>query len=86
MHTSKLINIVGSGLTQGDNLIIDTNVGKRGALLVRDGVTYNIFNCISRDSDWFSLVRGDNMFLYKSETGSEKLRFEIINRTAYVGV
>lgn len=86
IDTAKLAAITGRGFVSGDNILINTEIGKRQAILVRDGFAHNIFNCISRDSDWFTLVRGDNLFIYQAETGVTNLRFEILNRTAYIGV
>ena len=86
LDTSKIASLTGSGLIKGDDIIINTEVGKRSAILIRNGFTYNIFNCISRDSDWFTLTRGDNIFVYQADTGISNLRLEILNRIAYVGV
>lgn len=88
IDTTKLASIVGDGrgLLVGDNMLISTEIGKRSATLIREGRVHNIFNCIRRDSDWFTLAKGDNIFVYRDDSGKSNLRFEVINRIAYVGV
>lgn len=54
--------------------------------LIREGIGYNILNCLSRDSDWFQLAKGDNIFAYTADSGAENLQFTIQNQTAYEGV
>ena len=54
--------------------------------LVREGKTYNILNCLSKDSDWFQLTKGDNLFAYTADEGANNLQFTIENRIVYEGV
>lgn len=87
IDTSKLQSIVGSELISGDTIIIETSVGKKSIVLIRDNVRYNILNCLTRDSTWFTLFKGDNVFSYATGDGSEDLvRFRISNKIVYYGV
>lgn len=88
MHidTTKLIPIVGSEIKAGDTITIVSDDKHKSITLLRDGVKSNIFNCLDRDSDWFMLTKGDNVFAYVTESGSENLQFRIINRLAYGGI
>lgn len=79
-------SLTGSGIVAGDEIIICTVVGSKSATLIREGQSINILNCIGRDSDWFTLVKGDNTFAYSAVSGRNNLRLVITNRIAYEGV
>lgn len=86
IDTSKLTSIVGSGIVSGDTIIIETSIGKKSITLIRDGVKYNILNCLSKDSTWFTLSKGDNVFSYVVGEGGEYMQFRISNKIVYYGV
>lgn len=86
INTDKLATFTGKGITAGDDIVICTVPGKKSIMLRREGITTNILNCLDRDSDWFKLSKGDNVFTYTAETGSENLNFLIENSVVYEGV
>ena len=86
IDTTKLATLTGSGITAGDDIVICTEHGKKSITLIRDGVHTNILNCLDRSSSWFKLSRGDNVFGYIADSGSENLQFSIEHRTLYEGV
>lgn len=86
IDTNKLIPIVGSEIVSGDTIIIETSVGNKSIVLVRDGIRYNILNCLSKDSTWFTLSKGDNIFSYAVRDGAECVQFRISNKIVYYGV
>lgn len=86
LDTSKLTSIVGSEIISGDNIVIETSVGRKSITLTRDGVRYNILNCLSKDSTWFTLSKGDNIFSYAVGSGEEYMKFRISNKIVYYGV
>lgn len=86
IDTSKLIAIIGSEIINGDTIIIDTEIGKKSIVLIRDGVRYNILNCLHKDSTWFTLSKGDNIFSYIVGDGAENIQFRISNKIVYSGV
>lgn len=86
LDTTKLAALTGSGIIAGDEITINTNSNRKSISLLRDGKKHNILNCLSRDADWFRLVKGDNIFAYTAETGSSNLQFRIENRVIYEGV
>lgn len=88
MHidTDKLETLTGAGIDNGDEIVISTLRGEKSIMLLREGVYTNILNCLNRNADWFQLFKGDNLFAYTVESGSENLQFRIENRTAYEGV
>lgn len=77
---------INTEILTGDTIIINTKQGYRSVVLIRDGITFNIFNCVNRDADWFMLSRGINTFAFKAETGEESLQFSIENSIVYTGV
>jgi hypothetical protein len=82
----KLTALTGSGIQAGDDIIITTSKGKKGIVLLRDGVTTNILNVLKRPIDWFQLSKGENVFVYDAETGLTNLQFNITSNTVYEGV
>ena len=86
IDTSKIEAITGSGLIAGDTITICTVKGHKSITLLRAGKTTNILNCLNRDVDWFSLVKGDNVFAYTAETGASNLLFRINHQVVYEGV
>ena len=86
INTDKLEALTGSSIVAGDDIVICTEKNKKSIVLIRDGKTINILNCLTRDSKWFQLTKGDNVFAYVAEEGSTDLQFKIENRVAYEGV
>lgn len=86
INTDKLATLTGSSIKAGDNIIINTQKGNKNVTLIRDGVRTNILNCIEKGSQWFTLVKGDNIFAYTTDSGSSNLQFYITNKVAYDGV
>jgi len=86
IDTDKIELLTGSGIIGGDEIVISTVKNDKYAVLVRNGTIVNILNCIDRDSDWFKLVHGDNIFAYGAVFGIASLTFRIVNQTVYEGV
>ncbi len=86
IDTDKLKTLTGSGIISGDDIIITTVRGEKSIRLLRTGRYTNILNCLDKGSDWFQLSKGDNIFAYVAEYGSENLQFKIENRIVYEGV
>lgn len=88
MHidTNKIESLTGSGLKAKDDVIICTVIGKKSVTLLREGHEYNILHCIDKHSDWFTLTKGDNVFLYTAEYGDTNLQFRVENQVAYEGI
>ena len=73
-------------IVASDDIIISTLKGDKSIILIRDGVLYNILNCLDRDIDWFSLQKGDNIFAFAADEGITNLQFRIENKVIYEGV
>ena len=86
IDSSKLIKLTGSDIVEGDSITIETVRGYKSITLLRDGIHTNILNCLTKDSDWFTLSQGDNIFAYRADTGSTNLQFRITNKIVYSGV
>ena len=86
IDTDKLAAFTGSGIIAGDDIIICTVKGNKSINLQRAGKITNILNCLEKNSDWFQLTKGDNIFAYTAATGSSNLQFKIENRIIYEGV
>lgn len=86
LDTDKLQQITGYTIIAGDEITICTVKGKKSIRLLRDGVTTNILNCMTKDSSWIQLVKGDNILVYTADSGAEKLYFSVENNVIYEGV
>lgn len=86
IDTVKLTAYLGHPIISGDDILIKTNRGEKSVTLIRNGYEHNILNCIGRDSDWFRLSKGDNIFTYIAEYGADHLHFTIENKVLFEGV
>lgn len=86
IDTEKLQRITGKGIVAKDDIIINTLKGHKSVTLVREGVSYNILNCLSKNADWFTLSKGDNSFAFTADSGIANLQFRIENKIVYEGV
>lgn len=86
LDSAKLESFTGSDIISGDKIIICTVRGKKSVMLERGGITINILNCLTRDSDWLVLRKGDNIFSYSADSGANNLRLRIDNQIIYEGV
>ena len=86
INTDRLEAFTGSGLQSGDELTICTVKKRKSITLLRNGKTTNVLNCLDRNPDWFSLAKGDNVFAFTAESGSNNLQFKIAHQVIYEGV
>lgn len=86
IDTTKIEALIGSGIKASDDIIIETSKGQKSITFVRNGEFFNILNCLDKDTDWFSLSKGDNLFAFTAETGITNLQVRIENRIVYEGV
>lgn len=86
IYSDKIKELTGKGIMAKDDIIICTVKRHKEIYLLRDGVKTNILNCIARDSDWFEISKGDNIFIYTAASGSSELQFRVENNVAYEGM
>lgn len=87
IYHDKLVALTGSGIVKGDEIIITTDKGSRSVTLLRNGKSTNILNAIDpRNDEWFSLTKGDNIFAYTADEGSDYLMFAVDHTTLYEGI
>ena len=86
IDSEKIKALTGSGIIASDDIIITTMKGDKSITLIREGVSYNILNCLAKNTDWFRLAKGDNLFAFTAETGISNLQLLIKNKVVYEGV
>lgn len=86
IDTDKLTAMTGYGIIAGDDIVISTLKGDKSITLIRGGVNTNILNALAKDTDWFTLAKGDNIFAFGAEVGTSNLQFFIENHVIYEGV
>ena len=86
IDTDKIALLLGEGIVAGDEITISTMKGNKYIELLRNGRTYNILNALDKNSDWFQITKGDNVFTYVATYGASNLQFRILNQVAFEGV
>jgi len=86
LNSDKLIELTGSDIITGDQIFISTVRNNKYITLLRDGESINILNILDKNSNWFTLSRGDNEFAYTADLGLTELQFSIYNKKLYEGI
>lgn len=73
-------------MLSNDEIVINTNVGKKSVTLIRNGVASNLLGYMAADSTWMTLKAGDNVFTYDSESGNSSLQITFRTAVLYGGV
>ena len=73
-------------LEANDQIIINTNIGKKSITLIRNGVTSNAMGYMTPDSKWLTLSQGDNVFTYDCDSGNNNLQLTFTTSVLYGGV
>lgn len=73
-------------LEANDQIIINTNIGKKSITLIRNGVTSNAMGYMTPDSKWLTLSQGDNVFTYDADSGNNNLQLTFTTSVLYGGV
>lgn len=76
---------LGMTIQVGDDLVISTIQRNKYVRLLRNGVTYNILNCLFENPSWLTLRKGENRFAFVNvEPGAAE--FKITADTLYEGM
>lgn len=86
LDTDKLETLTGSKIIYGDTITINTIKGQKSITLLRNGINTNILNILGKDSDWFQLAKGDNLFAYTAEYGEANVLFMVESTVIFEGV
>lgn len=69
-----------------DEIVINTNQREKSITLVRNGEITNILGAMQKDSEFFTLEPGDNIFAYTCESGDTNLMITFTTIPQYGGV
>ena len=86
INTDKISSLTGKGIVASDDIVINTAKGEKSITLIREGVSYNILNCLDKNTDWFTLAKGDNIFAFTADSGVTNLQFRVENKVICEGV
>lgn len=86
INTEKISSLTGKGIVASDDIVINTAKGEKSITLIREGVSYNILNCLDKNTDWFTLAKGDNIFAFTADSGITNLQLRVENKVIYEGV
>lgn len=86
VYTDQIEMLTGSPLAADDELVISTKSGDRGCYLIRNGIATNALSAIGKNSDWFGLSKGKNIFAFASDYGADNIDIDITYQNAYYGI
>lgn len=86
IYTDQIETITGEAIHDGDELVISTKSGEKSCYLIRNGLATNALSAIGKNSDWFKLTKGTNVFAFSSDYGTENIEVDISYQNAYYGV
>lgn len=86
IDTVKLTTLTGSPIIAGDDIYISTKKGNKKVILTRNGEEINILSCVTQPIAWFQLAKGENLFAYVADTGTENVEIRIESKSVYEGV
>lgn len=86
IYTDQVEVMTGKPLQKGDEIIISTRSRNKGCWLVRDGIARNMISMVGKNSDWFKLSKGDNVFAFSSDYGRENISASVTYQNAYAGI
>lgn len=69
-----------------DLVTINTNAKEKSITLTRNGKTTNILSYMTKDSKWFTLQPGENIFTYDCMSGMQNLQIDFVAPVLYEGV
>lgn len=78
--------ILSFNMQDGDTITIDTRQGEKSITLRRGGSDINLIGHMQRNSTWFQLQPGDNVFTTAADTGAENMMVTFTVVDQYQGV
>ena len=81
--TFMILNV---SMVAGDTIRINTRQGEKSITMRRAGVETNLIGSMQRNSSWFSLVPGDNIFTTAADDGVENMMVTFTVVDQYQGV
>lgn len=85
LTTNEFIKI-NKTIEAGEVLVINTEYGNKTVEIESGGSTLNAFHYIDLDSDFFSLIPGDNLIEYTADNELDVQKVEIRYKERYLGV
>lgn len=75
IDSDKVLDITGSGIVDGDTIVISTKQNAKFAKLLRGSAEYNILAALFTDGtiDWITFVPGDNYIKFGADSGVDNV-------------
>ena len=86
IDTDRISKLTGAPFGTGDDILISTFRGNRYVRLRRETVETNIISAVGRNTSWFQLTPGDNIFAFTARSGDSDLVITFEYKDAYMGV
>lgn len=84
LYTDQIKLMTGQGLDVGDEIQLSTISGEKYAFLLRNGAFTNVISMVDKNSTWFQLTKGANVFAFACDYGVDliDMRFNYEDRFA----
>lgn len=86
INSNLFEKLIGTGIKAKDDIYICTIRGKKTIQLLRNGQYTNILNCLDKNTDWITLIRGENALYVSADSGIENINLTVTNDVVYEGV
>lgn len=86
LYTDQIEIITGRPLDIGDELQISTVTGKKYAYLLRNGELIDIISIVDKNTDWFQLTKGANVFAFSSDYGIDAIDMRFNYEDQFAGI
>jgi len=77
LHLEHVETMLGSSVTSGDRLLINTRVGEKKIIFIRDGVQHSAIGVIGIEDDWIQMRPGRNLIVVNIDEGLELVEVDI---------
>lgn len=65
INTEKISSLTGKGIVASDDIVINTAKGEKSITLIREGVSYNILNCLDKTQTGSRWQRRQHLCFYR---------------------
>ena len=85
INDEKLKKAMGSGISAGDEIIINTIKKQKGIWIMRNAKKKKILAALEKPIEWFEISKGENTFVYRAD-GLENMEVNIEYNVIYEGI
>lgn len=86
LKVDKIESIINSPISSGDKIVISSLPRNKYVRYYKENVEFNILSAVDKESDWLMISRGNNLYTYSAESGSNNITLEVSYPILYEGI